>query len=372
MGYHLKGFGFRQKEADAWQKQLVKIDFFISGTASGYFLYYFDLALDFLNQDYTMPHLPAKGFIFSLVKKSLLLLLSFLSNEIAIAQGTPSQGILLQTADSLYQSQQWKPAKEKYLQWLKDSANKPMQWHRLGYCNHQLGLYNEAIINYRKALALNPGPQLKYSIEAKLARSYGQLKNEKEATEWLGKASQSGYQDINEINRINDFDVVRSTPAFKELYKKIYTNAYPCSADPTLKEFDFWIGEWDVFQNGSNLKVGNSLVQKVSGECALLENWDAVVSTNTGKSLNYYDAAAKSWVQDWIGSIGGSQRYINGVYKDSAMRFTYENITEGKKTNGNFIFYNMGPDKVRQYQNASEDGGKTFTVSYDYIYIRKK
>ncbi len=321
-----------------------------------------------------MHQLPAKGFIFSQMKKSLLLLLSFLniSNGIAIAQGTLSQGTLLQTADSLYQSQQWKPAKEKYLQWLKDSANKPIQLHRLGYCNHHLGLYKEAIINYQKALTLNPGPQLKYSIEAKLARSYGQLKNEKGATEWLGKAAQSGYQDINEINRIKDFDAVRNTPAFKELYKKIYTNAFPCSADPVMKEFDFWIGEWDVFQNGSNLQLGHSLVQKVSGECALLENWDAVVSTNTGKSINYYDAAAKGWEQDWIGSMGGSQRYVNGVYKDSAMRFTYENITDGKKTTGNFIFYNLGNGKVRQYQDASEDGGKTFTVSYDYIYIRKK
>ena len=318
-----------------------------------------------------MYQLTAKRLIVSLLKKGLLIFLC-LNNEMSIAQGTASQITLLHIADSLYQSQQWKPAKEKYRQYLKDSVNKPMYWHRLGYCNHQLGLYKDAISNYQKALALNPGPQLKYLIEAKLARSYGRLKNEKEAIQWLDKATQSGYLDINEVNRIKDFDAMKNTPAFKKLYKKIYTNAFPCSADPIMNEFDFWIGEWDVFQNGSNLKVGHSLVEKVAGECALLENWDAVVSTNTGKSLNYYDATAKSWEQDWIGSMGGSQRYVNGVYKDSAMRFTYETIIGGKKTTGNFIFYNLGSDKVRQYQDASEDRGKTFAVSYDYIYIRKK
>lgn len=319
-----------------------------------------------------MQQLTSREFIISLLKKNLSLLVIFFFSEAAMAQGTSLPTFLLKTADSLYQSQQWSQAKEKYLQYLKDSADKPMYWHRLGYCNHHLGLYKEAISNYEKALALNPNPQLKFTIESRVARSYGQLKNKIQALKWLEKASRSGYQDINEINRIKDFDVFKDTEEFKKLYKKIYDNAYPCSIDPKSKEFDFWIGEWDVYQNGTNFLVGHSLVQKISGECALLENWTALSGAGTGKSLNYYDAVANNWEQDWIGSNGGPQRYVNGIYKDSAMRFTYENITNGKKTTGNFIFYNLGPDKVRQYQDSSDDGGKTFTVSYDFIYIRKK
>ncbi len=288
-----------------------------------------------------------------------------------MSQGVAASTYLLQAADSLYQSQQWKPAKDKYVQYLKDSANQALYWQRLGYCNHHLGLYNEAIANYEKALTLNPVQQLKFTIEARIARSYGQLKNEKAALLWLEKAVQSGYQDVNEINRVNDFDAIKGSQSFKDLYKKMYDKAYPCSTDSKSKEFDFWIGEWDVYQNGTNILVGYSLVQKIAGECALLENWTALSGTGMGKSLNYYDPVAASWEQDWIGSTGGPQRFVNGVYKDSSMRFTYENITNGKKTTGNFIFYNLGPGKVRQYQDSSEDG-KTFTVMYDFIYIRKK
>lgn len=319
-----------------------------------------------------MQQLTSRELTISLLKKSLLLLFILFCSETGIAQGASLPMSLLQTADSLYQSQQWSQAKEKYLQYLKDSTNKPMYWQRLGYCNHHLGLYKEAIGNYEKALALNPNQQLKFTIESRIARSYGRLKNNTQALRWLEKASESGYQDINEINKTKDFDGIKGSQEFKDLYKKIYDNAYPCSIDPKLKEFDFWVGEWDVYQNGTNVLVGHSLVQKIAGECALLENWTALSGAGTGKSLNYYDAVANSWEQDWIGSKGGPQRFVNGVYKDSAMRFTYENITNGKKTTGNFMFYNLGPDKVRQYQDSSDDGGKTFTVSYDFIYIRKK
>ena len=303
--------------------------------------------------------------------KNLLILFVFFQGTTATAQTTVHRS-LLRAADSLFQLQQWKPAKEKYQQYLTDTVTSPITWNRLGYCNYNLGLYQQSISQYEKALTLNPAAQVKYVIEVRLARSYGQLKNDREIIQWLEKASQSGYQDINEVDKLKDFDAVRNTAAFKDVYKKIYNKAYPCSADPKQREFDFWIGEWDVFQSGTTQLVGHSLVQKVSGECALLENWDASRGGGTGKSLNYFDALNNSWEQDWIGSMGGAQRYLNGVYKDSAMRFTYEATNNGKKVTGNFIFYNLGPGKVRQYQDASEDGGKTFTVSYDFIYIRKK
>ena len=183
---------------------------------------------------------------------------------------------------------------------------------------------------------------------------------------------QSGYKDISEIDKLKDFDTYRALPSFQAAYKKIYSNVYPCSTDAKQREFDFWIGEWDVFQNGTTQLVGHSIVHKISGECALLENWTASRGGGNGKSINYVDGQTNTWEQDWIGSMGGAQRYLNGVYKDSAMRFTYESMNNGQKVTGNFIFFNMGPDKVRQYQDASTDGGKTFTVSYDFIYIRRK
>lgn len=307
----------------------------------------------------------------SLTRGGCYLLLGLIQAITASAQSFAHRGIL-QAADSLFQAQQWKKAKEKYQQYVTDTVTNPVTWNRLGFCNYHLGLYQQSISNYEKALTLNPAPQVKSVIEIRLARSYGQLKNEKESIQWLEKAVQSGYTDISEIQKLKDFDAYRALPSFQAVYKKIYSKAYPCSADPKQREFDFWIGEWDVFQNGTTQLVGHSIVQKISGECALLENWTASRGGGNGKSINYVDGQTNNWEQDWIGSMGGPQRYLNGVYKDSAMRFTYETTNNGQKVTGNFIFFNMGPDKVRQYQDASADGGKTFTVSYDFIYIRRK
>jgi hypothetical protein len=116
--------------------------------------------------------------------------------------------------------------------------------------------------------------------------------------------------------------------------------------------------------------VGHSIVQNVAGGCALLENWTSTQASN-GKSINYIDPENGKWEQDWIGSSGGPQRFLKGDYRDNAMRFVYESNSNGTKTTGNFIFYNIGPNEVRQFQDMSTDGGKTFQTSYDFTYIRR-
>lgn len=145
----------------------------------------------------------------------------------------------------------------------------------------------------------------------------------------------------------------------------------PCSEEPHSHDFDFWIGEWDVYQTGTRTIVGHSVVQSISGGCGILENWTAT-NGGSGKSINYYNSATGKWEQDWIGSGGGSQRYLNGVYKDSAMQFTYEGASKNKPVTGNFRFYNIDKNTVRQYQDVNNDDGKTVTVSYDFTYVRTR
>ena len=164
---------------------------------------------------------------------------------------------------------------------------------------------------------------------------------------------------------------MRQASNFTDIRRKVYETVYPCTAEPHSRDFSFWIGEWDVYQTGSKSLVGHSVVQSISGDCAMLENWTSTQASN-GKSINYYNTQTGKWEQDWIGSAGGAQRYLNGEYKDGAMRFTYETVgAKGAKQIGNFIFYNIDKDTVRQYQDVINDD-KTVTVSYDFTYVRKK
>jgi len=45
---------------------------------------------------------------------------------------------------------------------------------------------------------------------------------------------------------------------------------------------------------------------------------------------------------------------------------------DGTKLKRQLQFFPLGPDKVRQFSQGSTDGGKTWTVEYDFTYIRKK
>lgn len=147
----------------------------------------------------------------------------------------------------------------------------------------------------------------------------------------------------------------------------------PCRNNPQNRQFDYWVGEWDVYATGTTTLVGHSLVQDISGGCAILENWTATNGQGDGKSMNYIDPVTHAWKQTWVGSGGKAQDFVNGEYKDGAMRFTAEIVNaKGQKMQVHFIFYNQGADKVRQFYETSIDEGKTWVTGYDLTYVRKK
>lgn len=45
---------------------------------------------------------------------------------------------------------------------------------------------------------------------------------------------------------------------------------------------------------------------------------------------------------------------------------------DGTKLKRHLQFIKLGPDKVRQFSQGSNDGGKTWFVEYDFTYNRKK
>ena len=55
------------------------------------------------------------------------------------------------------------------------------------------------------------------------------------------------------------------------------------------------------------------------------------------------------------------------------MHFIYETTNAtGGKVKGNFIFYFISQDSVRQYQDLMDSTGKTISITYDLTYRRKK
>ncbi|HYC31538.1 MAG TPA: hypothetical protein VEB59_04570 [Gemmatimonadales bacterium] len=72
---------------------------------------------------------------------------------------------------------------------------------------------------------------------------------------------------------------------------------------PAHREFDFWVGQWDVFGGSSANLVGTSVVKSRVDGCVVEENWTSAVF-GRGRSLNAYDAATGTWTQMWVSSGG--------------------------------------------------------------------
>ena len=150
----------------------------------------------------------------------------------------------------------------------------------------------------------------------------------------------------------------------------------PCSA-PEFRQFDFWIGEWDVYAKNGN-KAGDSKITFILDSCIILEEW---VSANmargiryAGKSFNTYNGATGQWQQTWVDNVGGSTAYLKGKFEDNRIIFMTHPYPFSKDTIAvrKLTFYNLDKDKVRQQGEISKDEGVTWVTEFDLEYRRKK
>jgi hypothetical protein len=275
-------------------------------------------------------------------------------------------------ADSLFTARDFNQSGVIYKSLISDTSHDALHLNRLAYTELMSKNYKSAESHLNRALASNPSPPLKASIYSRLARVKAVQDNSKETIVLLDSAVANGYFSFPELDTLSDFKSVRSNAAFMEVRNRLYNSLYPCYQDKRAREFDFWIGEWDVYVTGTNSYAGNSVIQQISGGCAILENWKSAMSE--GKSLNFIDDSTHKWKQVWVGSYpNGKQDFFNGEYKDSVMRFTFTTLdAQGHTLQGRFSFFNQGPNQVRQLNETSPDEGKTWNVSYDFTYKRKK
>lgn len=147
--------------------------------------------------------------------------------------------------------------------------------------------------------------------------------------------------------------------------------ANPCATDTVYRQFDFWIGDWEVF--GAKGKAGDSRIELILDSCVILENWTSARPGYAGKSFNTYNAGTGQWQQTWVDNKGGSTEYLRGkAEKDRIVFYADKNIdAKGKHFLRRLTFHRLGADKVRQHGERSDDGGNTWTTEYDLEYRRK-
>lgn len=119
-----------------------------------------------------------------------------------------------------------------------------------------------------------------------------------------------------------------------------------CETMDQRSDFDFWVGEWNVYTPDGTF-AGTNSIRKTQGGCLIEEHWSGAQGT-TGFSMNYFDPLLGQWRQIWM-SAGAYIDYTGGLNDSGAMAL------EGE------IFYHQSGDRYpfRGVWTPNDDGSVT-------------
>lgn len=286
----------------------------------------------------------------------------------AVAQG-PNADARSKEANAAYEAKDWEKTAKLYEELSQQITEPPARvWLRLGAALRALGKYDEALASFEKANQNGAGLFGEYGK----ACVYTALKQPDKALASLDSAVKQGYADPDNLQSDANLAALRSDPRFAKIVEQAKKNQRPCAYATENRQFDFWLGEWEVSTTQGAVPAGNSKIELILEDCVVQENWKSQSSTYAGKSYNIYNAALKRWEQYWVDNVGGNIFFYGGL-KDGVMDYWTDELPQldGTKLKRHLQFIKLGPDTVRQFSQGSSDGGKTWKVEYDFTYRRK-
>jgi len=274
-------------------------------------------------------------------------------------------------ADETYQAKNWAEAARLYGAISAAQPKNARASYRLGVALHGLGKQDEAIAAYQRCLqAGGPAGAAEYGI----GLAYASKPDPENAFKYLQKSTEDGFNDAGHLNGDEELSPLRSDTRFAKVVEQANHNVKPCAYNPVNRQFDFWVGAWQVETADGATPAGDSQIELLLGDCVIQENWTSGGNTGyQGKSYNIYNPDLHRWEQFWNDNAGGMIHFY-GNLKDGVMDYYTDEIPQkdGTKLKRHLQFIPMGPDKVRQFSQGSTDSGKTWNVEYDFIYNRKK
>lgn len=149
------------------------------------------------------------------------------------------------------------------------------------------------------------------------------------------------------------FVLIREVPA---------QTSTPCSST-AYHEFDFWVGNWDVFETDSRKEVAHARVDSILDGCVLREDYQQF-DGHKGQSFSIYDASRNSWHQSWVTNRGESLE-IEGKFDGHSIVLAGEDHTAGRLARGTWTPEGKG---VREIAVTSTDAGKTWQSWFDIVF----
>lgn len=146
----------------------------------------------------------------------------------------------------------------------------------------------------------------------------------------------------------------------------------PCCTEDH-RAFDFWVGEWNVYDLSGTTLLGTSNISLKDGDCILQEEWTSAQANYSGRSFNSFDRNSKQWRQYWIDSQGSILQIAGGLAGNSmVMSSTTAAFDTIPETTTQISWTPLEDGRVRQTWRNTSDGGKSWTVLFDGYYAKKE
>ena len=131
------------------------------------------------------------------------------------------------------------------------------------------------------------------------------------------------------------------------------------------RQFDFWIGDWEVTTPDGKPAGRNSITREMKG-CVLHEHWKGAGGMN-GESFNIWDRVKKRWHQTWVNDIGNLLQ-LEGALQNGSMQLMGPSGPAERPVMNRITWTPATDGSVRQHWEVSNDGGKTWTTAFDGRY----
>lgn len=140
------------------------------------------------------------------------------------------------------------------------------------------------------------------------------------------------------------------------------------------RQFDFWLGEWDVSPSGSasGVTVAESSITLHDQGCVIIEYWRPFGGGH-GHSINAYDATDQKWHQTWVDSNGARTEFAGVVDGEGVLRFDVLGAPQAGQAPGRrrMNFQRIDENTVRQWGDLAPEAGGELVVEWDFTYRRR-
>jgi hypothetical protein len=142
----------------------------------------------------------------------------------------------------------------------------------------------------------------------------------------------------------------------------------PCSA-AQHRQFDFWIGEWEVGDTRGQ-RLGSNRIERILNGCVLYESWTGA-SGSRGHSFNAWDPSDNKWHQSWVDNEGTILHIAGGTINGEMVMEGERRLADGTRQLERITWTPNADGTIRQLWQSSRDQGMRWMIVFDGLYRKR-